>query len=128
VEEALEGATFVQENAPENMDVKHAMLRQVRKTPSWPGSWQTSAFYSCILTGTHGTTCIFWDNLTPSSLQIDEALPTDVIVGSSTSSFLLLDMVADCTRAPERFVLSHPFNPPHLMPLVELFGTSSPRP
>ena len=83
VEEALEGATFVQENAPENMDVKHAMLR-----------------------------------------QIDEALPTDVIVGSSTSSFLLLDMVADCTRAPERFVLSHPFNPPHLMPLVELFGTS----
>ena len=30
VEEALDGATFVQENAPENMDTKHAMLRQIR--------------------------------------------------------------------------------------------------
>ena len=79
--------------------------------------------------------------------QIDEALPTEVIVGSSTSSFLLLDMIQECSRAPERFVLSHPFNrahstppspapvegsltirtctppAPHLMPLVELFGT-----
>ena len=42
--------------------------------------------------------------------QIDEALPTEVIVGSSTSSFLLLDMIQECSRAPERFVLSHPFN------------------
>jgi hypothetical protein len=28
-----------------------------------------SAFYSCISTGMHGPTCIFWGNLTPSSLQ-----------------------------------------------------------
>jgi 3-hydroxyacyl-CoA dehydrogenase len=27
-----------------------------------------------------------------------------------------------CTRAPERVVLGHPFNPPHLIPLVEVVG------
>ena len=48
--------------------------------------------------------------------QIDEALPTEVIVGSSTSSFLLLDMIQECSRAPERFVLSHPFNRAHSTP------------
>jgi hypothetical protein len=44
---------------------------QVRMTPSWPRSWPTLAFYSCIPTGTHGPTCIFWANLTPFWLQDD---------------------------------------------------------
>jgi hypothetical protein len=42
----------------------------VRKTPSWPRSWANfSPLYSCIPTGMHGPTCIFWANLTPFSLQ-----------------------------------------------------------
>jgi len=80
VEEALEGATYVQENTPEDMDIKQSMLR-----------------------------------------QIDEALPTDVVVGSSTSSFLLVDMVATCPRAASRVVLSHPFNrEPQIQPPANL--------
>lgn len=55
--------------------------------------------------------------------KIDELVPAHVIVGSSTSSLLLADIVAECRVAPTRFVLGHPFNPPHLMPLVEVFGT-----
>jgi hypothetical protein len=43
---------------------------QVRKTPSWPRSWaNASAYYRCTPTGMYGQTCIFWANLTPSSLQ-----------------------------------------------------------
>jgi hypothetical protein len=45
---------------------------QVRKTPSWPEVGPTSAFYSCVPTGMHGPTCIFWGNLTPSSVQLRE--------------------------------------------------------
>jgi carnitine 3-dehydrogenase len=55
--------------------------------------------------------------------SLDECCPPNVIIGSSTSSFLLRDMIRDCKLEPGRFVLTHPFNPPHLMPLVELFGT-----
>jgi 3-hydroxyacyl-CoA dehydrogenase len=55
--------------------------------------------------------------------SLDGLCSPSVIVGSSTSSFLLRDMIRDCATEPGRFVLTHPFNPPHLMPLVELFGT-----
>jgi hypothetical protein len=43
---------------------------QVRKTPIRPRSWPTSAFCSCIPTGMHGPTCIFWTILTPFSPQL----------------------------------------------------------
>jgi microcystin degradation protein MlrC len=43
--------------------------RQVRKTPSWPRSWASSSLLSLYPAGMHGPTCIFWANLTPSSLQ-----------------------------------------------------------
>jgi hypothetical protein len=45
-------------------DAPKVVRPPVRKTPSWP----TSAFYSCISTGMHGPTAIFWANLIPSSL------------------------------------------------------------
>lgn len=53
--------------------------------------------------------------------QIDALSPPDVIVASSTSSLPITELAADC-RHPERFVLGHPFNPVHLMPLVETGG------
>jgi 3-hydroxyacyl-CoA dehydrogenase len=51
--------------------------------------------------------------------QIDAASPPSVIIASSSSGLLISDLQADC-RHPERCVVGHPFNPPHLMPLVEV--------
>jgi 3-hydroxyacyl-CoA dehydrogenase len=53
--------------------------------------------------------------------EIDSLASPDAIVATSTSSLLLSDMTRDCTLK-DRFIVAHPFNPPHLMPLVELFG------
>lgn len=52
---------------------------------------------------------------------IDAATPPDVVVASSTSGFLMTDMAVDCDR-PGRFVVGHPFNPPYLIPVVEVVG------
>lgn len=53
--------------------------------------------------------------------EIDEATPPHVVVASSTSGLLMTDMATDCAH-PERFVVGHPFNPPYLIPLVEVVG------
>ena len=55
--------------------------------------------------------------------EIDAALPSDRVIGSSTSGFMPSDLQARC-RHPERVVVGHPFNPPHLVPLVEVVGGS----
>lgn len=52
---------------------------------------------------------------------IDRAAPADTLIGSSTSSLLLSEIAGGCTL-PQRVIIAHPFNPPHLIPLVELFG------
>jgi carnitine 3-dehydrogenase len=53
--------------------------------------------------------------------EVDRAAPPDVIVGSSTSGFGMTKMAVECER-PGRFVVGHPFNPPYLIPLVEIVG------
>ena len=53
--------------------------------------------------------------------QIGAALPPEAIIASSSSTLLPTAMQARC-RHPERLVLGHPFNPPHLIPLVEVVG------
>ena len=78
--DALAGADFVQENAPESEDLKRRLLA-----------------------------------------DIDAIVPPDVIVAGSTSSLLRSRLVVDC-RHPRRHVCAHPFNPPHLVPLVEIVG------
>lgn len=83
LEEALDGAGFVQENGPENEAVKRGLLA-----------------------------------------EIDALLPDEAIVASSTSALLRSTIVADCAR-PERFLVAHPFNPPHLVPLVEIVGSDA---
>jgi carnitine 3-dehydrogenase len=52
---------------------------------------------------------------------IDRAAPPGVVVASSTSGFGMSAMAAACAT-PERFVVGHPFNPPYLIPLVEVVG------
>ena len=53
--------------------------------------------------------------------EIDRLTDPDVVVASSTSGLLMSDMAVDCVH-PERFVVGHPFNPPYLIPLVEVVG------
>ena len=77
---ALEGADFVQENAPERIGIKQELLQ-----------------------------------------RIDAALPADVVIASSTSGLLASQLSAQCAH-PERVLIGHPFNPPHLIPLVEVVG------
>src|SRR6266850_747164 len=54
--------------------------------------------------------------------QLDELLPADVIIGSSSSGLTMSEIQSDCRLHPERCVIGHPFNPPHLIPLVEIVG------
>ena len=77
---AMDGVAFVQESAPEKLDVKRALYA-----------------------------------------EIDAALPDDVVMASSTSGLIMSELQAGFSRAA-RFVVGHPFNPPHLIPLVEVVG------
>jgi carnitine 3-dehydrogenase len=52
---------------------------------------------------------------------IDAAARPDVVIASSTSGFGMTALQQDCRR-PERCVVGHPFNPPYLIPLVEVVG------
>jgi carnitine 3-dehydrogenase len=80
LEAALAGAEFVQESAPERLDLKRVLL-----------------------------------------IEIDRATPPEVVIGSSTSGFAMSDMQPD-TAGAARMVVGHPFNPPYLIPLVEVVG------
>jgi carnitine 3-dehydrogenase len=73
-------ADFVQESAPEVIDLKRTLLA-----------------------------------------EIDAATPAEVVISSSTSGFAMSEMQDRCAR-PERTVVGHPFNPPYLIPLVEVVG------
>ncbi|MDX1432881.1 MAG: 3-hydroxyacyl-CoA dehydrogenase NAD-binding domain-containing protein [Gammaproteobacteria bacterium] len=77
---ALEGAQFVQESAPEKLEVKRALYE------------------------------IF-----------DRALAPEAVMATSTSGLLVSELQRG-RRGAERYVLGHPFNPPHLIPLVEVLG------
>ena len=53
--------------------------------------------------------------------DIDRVTPPEVIIASSTSGFAMTMLQADCA-SPQRCVVGHPFNPPYLIPLVEVVG------
>jgi carnitine 3-dehydrogenase len=53
--------------------------------------------------------------------DIDRVTPPEVIIASSTSGFAMTMLQADCAH-PQRCVVGHPFNPPYLIPLVEVVG------
>ena len=78
--EAVTGADFVQENAPERLDLKRTLF---------------AAF--------------------------DQAAPEHAILASSSSGIPATDFQTAC-RHPGRVLIGHPFNPPHLIPLVEVVG------
>ena len=53
--------------------------------------------------------------------RLDRAAPPDAVLASSSSTLTASEFQDACAR-PERVVLGHPFNPPHLIPLVEVVG------
>ena len=75
-----EGAQFVQENAPEQAELKAALFH-----------------------------------------RLEQALAPEVVVASSTSG-LVMSTLRHGLAHPGRFIVGHPFNPPHLIPLVEVVG------
>lgn len=77
---ACRGADFVQESAPERLEVKREL---------YP--------------------------------EIEAGAAPETVLASSTSG-LLISEIQKGARHPGRFVLGHPFNPPHLIPLVEVLG------
>ncbi|MFC7494918.1 MULTISPECIES: 3-hydroxyacyl-CoA dehydrogenase NAD-binding domain-containing protein [unclassified Nocardioides] len=79
-------ADFVQESAPEDLDLKRTLLA-----------------------------------------DIDTVAPPGVVISSSTSGYGMSEMQDKCTH-PERTVVGHPFNPPYLIPLVEVVGGAATSP
>jgi len=51
--------------------------------------------------------------------DMDDATPEDSIIASSSSGLTMSVMQSAC-KHPERCVIGHPFNPPHVVPLVEV--------
>jgi carnitine 3-dehydrogenase len=52
---------------------------------------------------------------------LDGAVPPEIVIASSSSG-LLMSRIQEACRHPGRCVIGHPFNPPHLIPLVEVVG------
>ncbi len=75
---ALEDIDFVQENGPETLETKRAVIA-----------------------------------------EIEQHVRPDIVIASSTSSLRASDMQVGA-RHPDRIVVAHPMNPPHLVPMVEL--------
>lgn len=86
LEEAVEGAEFIQESGPENLPLKQALYA-----------------------------------------RLGEIVPESVVIGSSTSGLTMTDIQSDCPT-PGRCVIGHPFNPPYLLPLVEIVGGEATEP
>jgi carnitine 3-dehydrogenase len=78
--EAVAGVGFVQESAPEVLELKRSLLA-----------------------------------------QIDSSTAPDVVIASSTSGYGMTEMATEAVN-PDRLVVGHPFNPPYLIPLVEVVG------
>jgi 3-hydroxyacyl-CoA dehydrogenase len=53
--------------------------------------------------------------------DMDEAAPIDTIIASSSSG-ITPSVMQSKSKHPERILVGHPFNPPHIIPLVEVVG------
>lgn len=53
--------------------------------------------------------------------ELDDIAPAHAVLASSSSGLMMSRIQQRCRR-PERCVIGHPFNPPHLIPLVEVVG------
>ena len=51
--------------------------------------------------------------------KIEKIVSKDTVISSSTSSFMPSELQNSCIR-PDRIIVGHPMNPPHLIPVVEI--------
>ena len=56
----------------------------------------------------------------PLYAEMDKLAPQRVILASSTSGYMMSEINRDMKKHPERAIVAHPWNPVHLVPLVEL--------
>src|ERR1700752_195520 len=59
--------------------------------------------------------------------EMDEVTPVDSLLASSSSGITPSVIQSKC-KHPERVVIGHPFNPPHIIPLVEVVAGSKTSP
>src|SRR5258706_203115 len=59
--------------------------------------------------------------------DMDAATQPDALIASSSSGITMSVMQSECVH-PERIVIGHPFNPPHIVPLVEVVGVTKTSP
>jgi 3-hydroxyacyl-CoA dehydrogenase len=59
--------------------------------------------------------------------EMEEVAPVDSLFASSSSGITPSVIQSQC-KHPERVVIGHPFNPPHIIPLVEVVGGSKTSP
>jgi 3-hydroxyacyl-CoA dehydrogenase len=59
--------------------------------------------------------------------EMDEVVPVDSLLASSSSGITPSVIQSQC-KHPDRVVIGHPFNPPHIIPLVEVVGGSKTSP
>ena len=52
--------------------------------------------------------------------MLDQNTRPDVVIASSSSGLPSSQFIQRCTKNPSRILIAHPFNPPHLIPLVEV--------
>ncbi|GAB3200120.1 3-hydroxyacyl-CoA dehydrogenase NAD-binding domain-containing protein [Nocardioides hungaricus] len=52
--------------------------------------------------------------------ELDDLAEPDVVIASSSSGISPSRLASWCERSPERVIVGHPFNPVHLIPLVEV--------
>lgn len=52
--------------------------------------------------------------------RIDAAAKPGVVIASSSSGLPSSSFLSGCKNDPSRILIGHPFNPPHLVPLVEV--------
>ena len=57
--------------------------------------------------------------------ELDKHVAPSVPIASSTTAYTWSDLFSGCVHQ-DRFLIAHPFNPPHLIPLVELSGHCDP--
>lgn len=51
---------------------------------------------------------------------LDQYTRPGVVIASSSSGLPASEFIGQCQRDPSRILVGHPFNPPHLLPLVEV--------
>ena len=59
--------------------------------------------------------------------EMDEVVPVDSLLASSSSG-ITPSVIQSLCKYPERVLIGHPFNPPHIIPLVEIVGGSKTSP